>query len=143
MERKALKKHAKGVLKRNYLLLVAACLIAALLGVEFTGSLSLVTMGALGRAADDVEESGIVNTVGGATGGDADLYSVLLDLFGQAAEGSDGPELPDGPLAEVFGTSRGVFASLVNGAVAVAASVPLCAAIRAALKRSGLMEKLQ
>lgn len=111
MERKALKKHAKGVLKRNYLLLVAACLIAAVLGVEFTGSLSLVTTGALGRAADDVEESGIVNTVGGTTGGDADLYSVLLDLFGQAAEGSDRTEQPDGILGEVFGTSRGASSS--------------------------------
>ncbi len=134
MDRKALKKHAKGVLKRNYLLLVTACLIAALLGVEFTGSLSLVTMGRLDRAADDLDGDQIADTLGDGTNGDVDLYSALLDLFGQAAEGSDGPELPDSPLAEVFGTSRGVFASLVNGAVSGKFLATVIVAIHSVMK---------
>ena len=111
MDRKALKKHARGVVKRNYLLLVAACLIAALLGVEFTGSLSLISMSSLDRAAKAEEEE-----IASSVGGDVDLYAALLDIFGQAAEGQDAPEQAEGLLGQVFGESRGVFASIVNGA---------------------------
>ncbi len=40
-------------------------------------------------------------------------------------------------------TATRLATSSVNAVVAIAASVPLCAAIRAALKRSGLLDKLQ
>lgn len=39
MDRRAMKAAAKGVFKRHYWLIVVMCLIAALIGVEYTSSL--------------------------------------------------------------------------------------------------------
>lgn len=132
MDRRTLKQRAKGVVKRNYLLLVVACLIAALLGVEFINSLSLVTM-RLGET-QGAEASDVVNTVSGALNGDTDLYSALLDLFGREADGEDAPQFTDGPLSDVFGESRGVLAALVNGAASGKFLSTLIVGIHSALK---------
>lgn len=61
-----------------------------MLGVEFTGSLSLVTMSSLDQA-QQTEEDQIATTVGGAANGDVDLYSALLDIFQRAGAGEDVP----------------------------------------------------
>lgn len=99
-----MKRSAKQVVKRHWLALVCLCLAAALLGTEFTQSLTLVRMGLGGE--EPVEEG--VRTDFGS----ADLYEILVDSY---QEKNPQPPTPaDGFLGQVFGRSRGVLAGVVN-----------------------------
>lgn len=104
MNRREMKRSAKQVVKRHWLALVCLCLAAALLGTEFTQSLTLVRMGLGGE--EPVEEG--VRTDFGS----ADLYEILVDSY---QEKNPQPPTPaDGFLGQVFGRTRGVLAGVVN-----------------------------
>lgn len=117
--RKELKERAKKVLKKHYWLFVMLCLFAAVLGTEFTTSLtsikSLVS-----------KETGVTADISttGTTGINQKFTEILYDF----AEGNDeqgkklAEEATQGYIEKtkenpnaVFGRSRGVLSSIVNG----------------------------
>ena len=104
MNRKEMKRAAKGVVKRHWLVLVCLCLAAALLGTEFTQSLSLVRMNTGG---EETAAEGARTDLGSA-----DLYEILEDAYRKDDPVTIQPA--DGVLGQVFGHSRGVLAGLVN-----------------------------
>lgn len=104
MERKEMKRLAKGTVRRHWLLLVALCLAAALLGAEFSASLGLFRA----PSADPAEGGELVN------GGEGkDLYAILLDTYTQVRQ--EQTEREEQFTSSVLGRERGVLAAVVNG----------------------------
>ena len=62
MNRKEMKRSAKGVVKRHWLVLVCLCLAAALLGTEFNHSVMLIQMGS---GEETAAEEGVRTDFGG------------------------------------------------------------------------------
>ena len=109
MDRKAMKARAKGVFKRHYWLIVVMCLIAALIGAEYTSSLWAETYEDPTMAQSTV----------------ADTSSNQLEtMLGQMASGNEDEvrsevsrneqDIRESDTIAMLGRSRGVFASLVN-----------------------------
>ena len=112
MTRKELKRQGRKALKRHYLLIVAACLVAALLSVEFQSSLSAVQAQNPAAAAEEASwQRWNIN-----------LGDVLDRLLPDIAE--------DNP---VFGHTQGVLASLVNMLSSGSIFVTLAAAVGSVL----------
>lgn len=105
MERKEMKRLAKGTVRRHWLLLVALCLAAALLGAEFSASLGLL------RAPSADPEDGTELVANGEAG--EDLYSILLDAYAQVRR--SWTETEERFTSSVLGRERGVLAAVVNG----------------------------
>ncbi len=119
MNRKRIKQRAKQNLKRHYVLFVALCLAAAILGAEFSGSLHLVT--AYSQENSEVQE-GTAST-GPALQPKVSLSDVAMDLLFGDAKGArqtseqlrEQAEITAEAENPMLGRSRGVFAYLVNG----------------------------
>ena len=73
--RKEMKREAKKVLKKHYWIFVMLCLLAAVLGTEFTSSLSLTKSGA-GKASD----AGSVNNRKGTLEVDEKFSEIVYHL---------------------------------------------------------------
>ena len=65
VDRKQAKSAAKVTLKRNYLVLVFTCLLAAFLGIAYTGSLTALKAGA-GRGDTDTVAASVAAALGAA-----------------------------------------------------------------------------
>lgn len=131
MDRKAAKKQGRQIVKKHYRLLVAACLIAAFLGAEFSGSLNAfqgsrsptlqVAAGAISSGGEvEIASSEIVSSEGAeqvyvlrrlasVPSSTEDLYALAEILYLNYF-----PDVGGRPESEVFGRTRGVLAGLVN-----------------------------
>lgn len=128
MNRREMKRAAKGVVKRHWLVLVCLCLAAALLGTEFTQSLTLVRMNFGG---DETAAEGVRTDFGSA-----DLYEVLEDAY---QEKNPTPTQPaDGFLGQVLGRSRGVLAGVVNNVTSGKAITTVLMGIRSVTQSDGI-----
>ena len=114
--RKELKCIAKQNMKKHYWLFVIVCLIAAILGTEFSDSLAVTKMRSSSTEENSVtSESTVLDEI---NFGDV-VYAVLTNNIEEASEMAD--ELITGFTSDspdkssVFGRSRGVFAELING----------------------------
>lgn len=128
MNRKEMKRAAKGVVKRHWLVLVCLCLAAALLGTEFTQSLSLVRMNTGG---EETAAEGVRTDLGSA-----DLYEILEDAYRKDDPVTIQPA--DGVLGQVFGRTRGVFAGLVNMVASGKAITTVLMGIRSVTRSDGV-----
>lgn len=109
MDRKAMKAAAKGVFKRQYWLIVVMCLIAALIGVEYTSSLWVETYEDPTMAQPTVVDQ---------------TAERLGTMLGQMATGNEAQvrdevsrneqDIRDADTIAVLGRSRGVFATVLN-----------------------------
>ena len=99
-----MKRAAKGVVRRHWLILVCLCLAAALLGTEFTYSLTLFRAN---TGSGETAEEGVRTDLGSA-----DLYEMLTDSYRE--KNPEPPEPAEGFLGQVLGRSRGVLAGVVN-----------------------------
>ena len=97
------------MVKKHYRLLVAACLIAAFLGAEFSGSLQFVR-GI--REEDDAPRQSIqqIAALSGAPDSTENLYSLAEGIYREHFQ-TDVPGAPENP---VFGRTNGVLATVVN-----------------------------
>lgn len=128
--RKEMKKRSKRVLKRHYFIYLAACLIAAFLGAEFTGTLRSV------RAI----RPGTEETTGMATSGTGikkGIYDVYTDIVeGDTEAGKTRSESIKEEAVQkaengnpALGRTRGVFARMVNNITSGTFLVTLASAI--------------
>ena len=109
MDRKAMKAAAKGVFKRQYWLIVVMCLIAALIGVEYTSSLWVESYEDPTMAQPTVVDQATER---------------LGTMLGQMATGNEDQvrdevarneqDIRDADTIAVLGRSRGVFATVLN-----------------------------
>lgn len=119
MNRKEMKRAAKGVVKRHWLVLVCLCLAAALLGTEFTQSLTLFRANTGNETAAENVRTDF---------GSADLYEILEDVYQEQAPQT--PQPTEGFLGSVFGRTRGVLAGVVNALASGKAITTVLAGIR-------------
>ncbi|MDO4344510.1 MAG: DUF975 family protein [Eubacteriales bacterium] len=118
LQRKELKARAKKVLRHHYILLVAVCLMAAFLGVEFTSSFDILKMET--PTAEESSISGGVASAGELPGQSAldealdTIQEKQAELEKERADESAGNEENTEKKSEIFGRSRGVFSMLVN-----------------------------
>lgn len=109
MDRRAMKAAAKGVFKRHYWLIVVMCLIAALIGVEYTSSLWVESYEDPTMAQPTVVDQATER---------------LGTMLGQMATGNEDQvrdevarnerNIRDADTIAMLGRSRGVFASVLN-----------------------------
>ncbi len=115
--RKIMKRNAKKSLKKHYLIFLAVCLLAILIGSEFGGSFQF-----LGIQSDRSTS----NSTTTAVSSDAGYISSGNDLYGMIHEGlnkqiktykKDVTEFDktSGPLGKAFGHRTGFLAAMVNG----------------------------
>ncbi|MDO4557081.1 MAG: hypothetical protein Q4B70_18375, partial [Lachnospiraceae bacterium] len=123
--RKEMKKRAKAVLKRHYIIFVVACLIGMFVGSEFDSSTNFLVKGKNGSTVE-VETSGKeeeVTVENGITEGSKGAMDVLEKMIAGDSEG--GKQLADEIVEDevesskekennVLGRSRGILAGLVN-----------------------------
>ncbi len=133
MDRKTLKRRAKRNLKSHYLLFVALCLAAAILGAEFSGSLYAIS--AFSQERSQAEEG--TATTGLTIQPKVNLSNVVLDLLWgeeeEAKQASDEliEQAEDDSASgnSILGRSRGIFAFLVNGVTSGSILTTLTAAM--------------
>lgn len=119
MKRKEMKKNARAVIKKHYILFVLTCLLLALSGVEFTDSLSFARSETteVESAADPSDlEKRITALVESGHADDNIVTSVgyndgLVDVFAKNAKKTGQHETFKD---RVLGRSRGIFAGMVN-----------------------------
>ena len=109
MDRKVMKAAAKGVFKRQYWLIVVMCLIAALIGVEYTSSLWVESYEDPTMAQPTVVDQATER---------------LGTMLGQMATGNEDQvrdevarneqDIRDADTIAMLSRSRGVFASVLN-----------------------------
>ena len=117
MNRKIMKKAAKRNLKKHYWIFLAACLIAAFLNVEFSGTLSFAQVNV--EPAQEAEGS---PSSGNTAFKQAGAWDVMNDILsGNEKEGKQLSEQirqtkiqQSGQANPAFGRSRGVLAQAVN-----------------------------
>ena len=109
MTRKEMKRRAKTRLKKHYLIFVAACLIGAFLGGEFSGSLGALTS----YSSEDLTPESKAAAPGRSLLQDESLVDLIVDLGEQAEKTPQKNAENENP---IFGTSPGVFAYLVDAA---------------------------
>lgn len=114
-DRKGMKKRAKAVLKKHYLLLTLLCLVAVFFGNEFSTSSSFA------ESADPQAEEGTTGNFDDAQG--SDIYDVIQNMInnGLANEEKKTNETIESYKAEsdpksALGRTEGVLAAVVNGA---------------------------
>ena len=116
-DRKELKRRGRQIVHRHYLLLVAACLIAAFMGVEFNGATGFAeARTAVRKTENAVAESG-TDAAPGVTGvwlllaeGDLTKGTVLADDYVQDKLSGSSSKV----LGFTLGHSRGILAQVVN-----------------------------
>lgn len=73
--RKVMKKHAKAALKKHYFVYFIACLLAAIMGIEFAGSIDAF------KATKSYETTSKVDYYTKILSTDDNMYDVLLDGY--------------------------------------------------------------
>lgn len=119
LSRKEMKKNGRKVLRKHYWLFVMLCLLAAVLGTEFSSSLTTV------KSIVKAEETPDTNMSTTGTTGINQQFSEILYAIA-AGETDEGQKVADDITSEqikktkatpntILGRSRGVFSSIVNG----------------------------
>ncbi len=148
MTRKEMKKNARSVIKRHYILFLMTCLLLGFIGVEYRDSLEFLSVQqeeisavTQGSSANDTEE----NVEETATSDDKDsdvkvettvgYTNGLLDILNiDTSEGSR--------FNSIFGSRRGVFAGLVNGKSSGKIYVIFLDAVLSIVKHPGVAEAM-
>lgn len=144
MDRKRLKRCARQVMKKHYLLFAAVCLIAAFIGAEFSSSLSTIT------GYDSEKQFRIEIQTGEAhlAGADTQNLSMFLQRVAHGKEGvifrkiqmaSEEERDPAKPGDEILGRSRGVLAQVVNTLTSGSITVTLASGIQSIITSSSSM----
>ena len=130
--RKEMKKRSKHALKRHYFIYLAACLIAAFLGAEFTGTLRSVRSIRPGTETESV--SGVAASGAGIKKGIYDVYTDIVT--GDTEAGKTRSEAIKEAAVQkaengnpALGRTRGVFAQIVNNITSGTFLVTLASAI--------------
>lgn len=125
--RKEIKKEARAVLKRHYVIFMLTCIILGFLGIEFSYSFSSAkTSSSLTETVNNEEVEGIREQIKAIIASRADgakektdgvVTSVgydngIVDVF---SKNVDQNQDSNTPLGKIFGHKRGVFAGIVNG----------------------------
>ena len=95
-----MKRRARTRLKKHYLIFVAACLIGAFLGGEFSGSLGALTS----YSSEDLTPESKAAAPGRSLLQDESLVDLIVDLGEQAEKTPQENAENENP---IFGTSRG------------------------------------
>ena len=118
VDRKELKRNAKGTFKRHYWLFVAICLFAVFIGAEFGASLDALRSNV---DAADGETSGITVVSEGLGMTNSDVVEGVLDelLMGQIQEGRQmsqelEKEMKENDDSKVLARDKGVLSGVVN-----------------------------
>ena len=137
MNRKIMKKAAKRSLKKHYWIFLAACLIAAFLNVEFSGTLSFAQVNV--KPAQEAEGS---PSSGNTALQQAGAWDVMNDILsGNEKEGKQLSEQirqaqiqQSGQANPAFGRSRGVLAQAVNSITSGSLFVTIASAVNGMVK---------
>ncbi|MDD3277795.1 MAG: DUF975 family protein [Lachnospiraceae bacterium] len=135
--RKEMKREARQVFKKHYVLFIAICLIAAFLGVESTGSISILKL--YGDKDVTTESSTQVTTTGETavtqgTASDA-IVDMMLGNKDEAEKIATGIEqqavsdTKNGTGNQILGRSRGVLAGIVNSVLSGSFVITLMSAL--------------
>ena len=146
MERKLLKNHAKGVLKKHYWIYVLLCLMAGVIGISYTDSLNIfkipsqVFYGNQENNSDELADSG-TQTVGISLDS---VYASLLNATSEQAESEVSNRLEEAEQSEdkdygfvQIGRRRGVLSLVVNKVSSGALYLTLYAAVRSMVGSDG------
>ena len=110
--RKVMKQHAKAALKKHYFVYFIACLLAAVIGIEFVSSIDAF------KVTKSYETTSKVDYYTKILSTDDNMYDVLLDGYMEKQELYNenlAERNEDTTVGKVLGHRRGVFASVVNG----------------------------
>ena len=110
--RKKMKKQAKAALKNHYFVYFIACLLAAIMGIEFVGSIDAF------KATKSYETTSKADYYTKILSTDDNMYDVLLDDYMEKQElynESLAQKNEDTTVGKILGHRRGVLASVVNG----------------------------
>jgi len=116
-ERKEIRKHARLSLKGHYLIFVVACLLAAILGTEYSNSLQIFR---LQRSAREQQVDTSALALGVTAGGEFSVYNDIIngDLDGAIQSVKHRMDVYTGEDTYIgdieLGHSRGVLSSVVN-----------------------------
>ena len=137
--RKEMKRLGKASLKKHYAIFVAACLIAAMLGVEFSGSLAFSQAQTYEDTAQQMESDWrgdgaytVKTTVGSVSWGD--VLRTIADEGTQAGK-DKAQQIEEEEIAQaekgspIFTRTRGVLAGLVNSLSSGSIAATLVAAV--------------
>lgn len=146
MERKLLKSHAKGVLKKHYWIYVLLCLMAGVIGISYTDSLDILKLpsqvfsGNQDNNRDELADSG-TETVGLSLDS---VYESLLNATSEQAESDVSNRLEAAEQSEdkdygfvQIGRRRGVLSLVVNKVSSGALYLTLYAAVRSMVGSDG------
>lgn len=110
--RKEMKAHAKTRVKKHYLIYIIACLLAAVMGIEFTSSLDIF------RQNSSTESSAYNEISSGVVIQEKSLYDVVVSSYEEKQQQYNdkmADRKEDTALGKALGRRRGVLASIVNG----------------------------
>lgn len=137
--RKGMKTRAKAVLKKHYFMLVAVCLFAAFIGIEFSGSLAVIDNYSEDR--EIMEETEMEGVASGAVGSHHGLLDVMEAMLQGGEE--DGRKLSEQIKKEkieeskqgnpMLGRSRGVLAQAVNAVTSGGVLVTIVSTLKSIL----------
>lgn len=143
--RKELKVRARKVLKRHYWILVALCLVAAVIGAEFSASATPGGVTLQETRSGSGTQASLLRTMSG------EFFQTLEEvLAGKEQEGREKARQKEAEYEEntdpgqraVLGRSRGVFSDVVNGIASGAYLITLAVAIRAVVGSDDLTAML-
>lgn len=110
--RKIMKQHAKATMKKHYVVYFIACLLAAIIGIEFTGSIDVFKVTKDYENVSDVDKYTKILTT------DSTLYDIIINDYKEKQISYDEKEAQrdeNSTAGKVLGHKRGVLASIVNG----------------------------
>ncbi len=135
--RKEIKKKAKHSVKTHYWIFVVACLMAAYLGTEFSGSLKITET----STQVDSENQTTVNAIGSYV---SSGFMRAIDTVLQGDEKGEEEILEQAEQEEqkeeskILGRSRGVFASIVNGVASGSIFITIISAINSIIHSTNI-----
>lgn len=148
INRKELKKSARQVVKRHYLFLMALCLAAAAMGIEFNGSLDFLDIPSPQQMSEQFVEDAVNRRTTGVVVEQPSMENVLIEALNGDAKKSreiaagikqraiDNANARSGHV--ILGRSRGVLANLVNEVTSGAVLATLITATGSILGSPGL-----
>lgn len=123
--RKEMKSNAKSRVKKHYLIYIVACLMAAVMSIEFTSSLDLfkqnsntVEVSTDGNNNTAVTQDDMYKIASGVLVSDQSLYDVVISSYEEKQQNYDDKLAgrdENSAINKALGRRRGVLASVVNG----------------------------
>ena len=150
INRKEIKENAKHVLKGHYVIMVVACLVAAVIGTSFTGTLSFLDANSYNYALIDLTDEDTEASSSTISGfGLSSIYNAVLsdtvDNLEKAAEEKEKEaiETPETKIGGVsIGRTKGVLASIANKVNSGSLLVSIYAGVRSMFNSATLANVL-